>query len=147
MIHLRAARSMDAGAVGAIFSEFAETTEWLPRLHTGAEDIAHAGELIERGWVTVAERDGTVIGFIACDGAEVDALYVSRRQRGNGVGTRLLVEVCAKAAKLSLWTFQANIRAIAFYTRHGFVEVARTDGAGNDEQLPDVQFEWHREAV
>ncbi len=147
MTHLRAARSTDAGTVGAILSEFAQTTDWMPRLHTGAQDIAHAGQLIERGLVTVATRDRKVIGFVACDGTEIDALYVTRRQRGQGVGTRLLVEVCAKAGKLSLWTFQANVRAIAFYARHGFVEVARSDGAGTDEKLPDVQFEWHREAV
>ena len=147
MIVLRPARSTDAGKVGAILSEFAETTDWMPRLHTGAEDIAHAGQLIERGWVTVAVRDDVVIAFVACDGAEIDALYVARRQRGQGVGTALLVEVCSKAAQLKLWTFQANVRAIAFYVRHGFVEVTRSDGAGTDEKLPDVQFEWKREVA
>ena len=61
MTRLRPARSTDAGAVGAILSEFAATTEWMPKLHTGAEDIAHAGALIDRGWVTVAEMDGVVV--------------------------------------------------------------------------------------
>lgn len=146
MTDLRAARSTDAGKVGVILAEFAATTDWMPQLHTGAEDIAHAGRLIDQGSVTVAERDGVVIGFIACDGAEIDALYVTRRQRGHGIGTLLLADACAKAGKLSLWTFQANVRAIAFYERHGFVEVDRTDGAGTDEKLPDVQFEWKKEA-
>lgn len=147
MTHLRAARTTDAGTVGAILSEFAETTGWMPSLHTGAQDIAHAGELIDRGWVTVAERDGRVIGFIACDGAEIDALYVARRERGHGLGSALLTDVCAKATKLSLWTFEANVRAIVFYERNGFVETARTDGATTDEKLPDVRFEWQREVV
>jgi N-acetylglutamate synthase-like GNAT family acetyltransferase len=146
MTQIRPARSTDAGKVGAILTEFAETTDWMPRLHTGAEDIAHAGQLIERGWVTVAARGLEVIGFIACDGTEIDALYVARRERGHGVGTQLLVDVCAKAETLSLWTFQANVRAIAFYTRHGFTEVARSDGAITDENLPEVQFEWQRKA-
>lgn len=147
MTELRAARSTDAGSVGAILSEFVQTSDWMPQLHTGAEDIAHAGALIDQGYVTVAVRERAVIGFIACDGAEIDALYVARRERGKGVGTALLVEVCAQAEKLSLWTFQANTPAIAFYARHGFVEIARTDGAGSDEQLPDVQFEWQREGA
>ena len=145
MIDLRGARSMDAGRVGTILGEFAQTTDWMPRLHTGAQDIAHAGALIDGGGVTVAMREDAVIGFIACDGAEIDALYVARRERGNGVGTALLVDACLHASKLTLWTFQANIRAISFYTRHGFVEVARTDGATTEEKLPDVQFEWQRE--
>ena len=147
MTHLREARSTDAGSVGAILSEFAQTTDWMPRLHTGAEDIAHAGQLIEHGLVTVATRDRKVIGFVACDGSEIGALYVARRERGHGVGTALLVDVCAKASKLSLWTFQANVRGITFYTRHGFTEVTRTDGATTDEKLPDVKFEWQREGA
>ena len=67
MIRLRKARSTDAGAVGAILSEFIDTTDWMPRIHTRAEDLAHAGALIARGWVTVAERDGNVLGFAAQD--------------------------------------------------------------------------------
>tara|TARA_R110002110_G_scaffold89073_4_gene232074 strand:+ start:1348 stop:1791 length:444 start_codon:yes stop_codon:yes gene_type:complete len=147
MTHLRAARSTDAGTIGAIFSEFTDTTDWMPCLHTRAEDIAHAGELIDRGWVTVAERDGVVIGFISCDGAQIDALYVRCRERGHGVGSALLADVCSNAVQLGLWTFQANVRTIAFYEGKGFVEVARTDGAGTEEKLPDVQFEWQREAM
>ncbi len=147
MTRLRAARSTDAGGVGAILSEFSTTTNWMPKLHTGAQDIAHAGHMINRGWVTVAVRDRIVIGFIACDGAEIDALYVRRRERGHGVGAALLAHTCANATHLKLWTFEANVRAMAFYERHGFVETTRTDGARTDEKLPDVQFEWHRETV
>ena len=36
----------------------------------------------------------------------------------------------------TLWVFQSNTRAIRFYERHGFVEVERTDGAGNEERSP-----------
>ena len=52
---LRPATPTDAGAVGAILSEFVDDTAWMPRIHTRAEDLAHAGDLITRGWVTVAE--------------------------------------------------------------------------------------------
>ena len=47
---------------------------------------------------------------------------------------------------LGLWTFQANLRAQAFYRQNGFVEDDRTDGDGNDEKLPDVHFTWVRKA-
>jgi ribosomal protein S18 acetylase RimI-like enzyme len=43
---------------------------------------------------------------------------------------------------LALWTFQSNVRAQAFYARHGFVEVRRTDGAANEEKTPDVRMVW-----
>ncbi len=43
---------------------------------------------------------------------------------------------------LDLWTFQSNIGAQRFYNRHGFLEVMRTDGAGNEERSPDIRYRW-----
>lgn len=144
MTVLRAALSTDAGAVGAILSEFIDTTEWMPRVHTRAEDLAHAGELIRRGWVTVAEQDGEVVGFAACDENDLNALYVAKHARGQGIGAALLARLKDAQGKLRLWTFAANADAQRFYLRHGFVEVDRTDGRDNDEQLPDILYHWQR---
>lgn len=144
---LRAARPTDAGRVGEILSEFIDTTDWMPRIHTRAEDLAHAGALIERGWVTVAEVAGAVDGFCALDGAEVNALYVARARRGRGIGSQLLRRLQGRRERLTLWTFQANGRARAFYRRHGFVEALTTEGDRNDEGLPDVRLDWQREAA
>jgi GNAT superfamily N-acetyltransferase len=52
----------------------------------------------------------------------------------------------AREPRLVLWTFQANSAAIAFYLREGFVEIERTDGAGNEEGLPDVRMIWRCKA-
>jgi GNAT superfamily N-acetyltransferase len=147
VIRLRAARSTDAGSVGAILSEFARKTEWMPKHYSGAQDIAHAGRLIDRGWVTVAQDEGSIVGFAACDGSDLDALFVASFMRGQGVGTALIEYLKEDRDALELWTFQANVAAQKFYLKHGFQEVARTDGARNDEKLPDVRFEWKREAV
>lgn len=141
---LRAARSTDAGAVGAILSEFIDTTDWMPRVHTRAEDLAHAGALIARGWVTVAEEGGEVVGFAACDRDDLNALYVARSAREKGVGAALLTRLKQGRDRLRLWTFVANTAAQRFYLRHGFVETARTDGRDNDEHLPDIEYHWHR---
>ena len=146
-MQLRAARDLDAGAVGAILSGFIDETDWMPRLHTRAEDVAHAAALIARGWVTVAEEAGKVLGFAANDGDELDALYVGAAAQGRGVGTALLGHVRAGRGQLTLWTFQANTRAQQFYLKHGFAEIARTNGARNDEKLPDIQYRWQREPV
>lgn len=145
MIELRAGSPTDAGKVGAILTEFAETTAWMPCLHTGAQDIAHAGELIDRGWVMVAEKDADVVGFAASDGQDLIALYVSAVARGQGVGGALIGWLQTRKPRLELWTFEANTRAQGFYVRHGFKEVSRTDGAGNDEKLPDIKFAWQQE--
>ncbi|MDF1728042.1 MAG: GNAT family N-acetyltransferase [Sulfitobacter sp.] len=142
---LRAARSTDAGRVGAILSEFIDKTPWMPRVHTRAEDLAHAGALIARGWVTVAERGDRIEGFAACDGPELNALYVAESARGQGLGAALLQALQGGRDHLTLWTFEANKAAHRFYQRHGFTEVARTDGSANDEKLPDIRFDWHKE--
>lgn len=33
-----------------------------------------------------------------------------------------------------------------FYEKAEFVAIQHTDGAGNDAHLPDIRFEWLREA-
>lgn len=144
MTWIRAARSTDAGAVGGILTEFAATTEWMPNLHTGAEDIAHAGKMIERGWVDVAESDDSVLGFAACDGGELNALYVTISARGQGIGSGLVEGLKKREDKLMLWTFEVNKRAQKFYLNHGFKEVERGDGSANDEGLPDIKYAWQR---
>ncbi|WP_223420764.1 GNAT family N-acetyltransferase [Tateyamaria pelophila] len=146
-IDLRAARSTDAGKVGGILSEFIDHTDWMPRVHTRAEDVGFAGDLIEKDWVTVAQDANEVTGFIACDGETVQALYVTAAARQQGVGTALLNHAQNHRDALTLWTFQANVEAKAFYAAHGFVVVEETDGARNDEGLPDLRLEWKRETV
>ena len=43
---------------------------------------------------------------------------------------------------LRLWVFERNDRARSFYAHHGFTEVERTDGSGNEEKEPDVLLRW-----
>ena len=63
------------------------------------------------------------------------------------MGRRLLRAAMAQSPRLWLWTFQANTGAQRFYLREGFAEIRRTDGAGNDEGLPDIQYSWPAEAA
>lgn len=141
---LRAATPLDAGSIGAILSGWTDETDWMPRIHSRAEDIAHAGEMVARGWVTIAETEGRIAGFMARDAEDVHALYVLSEERGAGIGARLLADAMAQTDRLELWTFQRNLRAQAFYERHGFAAVERTGGADNDEGLPDIRYIWQR---
>lgn len=126
-------------------SEFIDETSYMPRVHTRAEDIAFVGSMIERGWVTIAIQGEQLVGFLACEAHDVHGLYIARNAWRQGCGSSLLRRAQDGAAKLSLWSFQANVDAHAFYLVHGFAEVERTNGADNDEHLPDIRFEWHKE--
>ena len=105
-------------------------------------DTDAQGHLYFANYLVYADE---VLGFAACDGEELDALYVAEAARRQGVGTALLERLKAKRDRLTLWTFQANEGAQRFYRREGFAEVERTNGTRNDEQLPDVRYVWHRE--
>jgi len=95
---------MDAGTVGAILSEFVDTTAWMPRIHSRAQDIAHAARMIDLGRVHVAEQEGAIVGFYALNGEDMDALYVAAANRGQGVGAALLRHAQDAVDRLALWT-------------------------------------------
>jgi GNAT superfamily N-acetyltransferase len=136
------ARALDAGSIGHILSVAQGEIPWLPTVHSAAEDIRHAGDMIDAGWVRVAKSGDRVVGFIARDDREIHALYVLPEAQKRGVGTTLLRDAQKICAELRLWSYQANASAARFYGRRGFVEVARTDGSDNDVGLPDILFEW-----
>ena len=77
------------------------------------------------------------------DGLELDQLYIRPGWWGRGIGSRLIEHAKAQSPDgLTLWTFQVNERARGFYAHHGFIELLRTDGAGNEERQPDVRLGW-----
>jgi GNAT superfamily N-acetyltransferase len=145
---IRKARVLDSGRVGAILSEFIDTTDWIPRVHSRAEDISFAGDMIDRGWVDVfwadAFEDTKIAGFIARDETIIHALYVTSSTRQKGIGKALLDHAKSVSSELTLWTFLANENAQRFYKTAGFSEIERTDGGGNDEKLPDIRLYWKR---
>lgn len=143
---ISAARLLDAGAVGHILSVSNDLMPWLPRVHSAAEEIRYAGDMIEAGWVKVAKIDGKVVGFIARHEAEVYALYVLPEAQDKGIGTALLEDAKGECDKLGLWSYEANGVAAIFYELRGFVNVDSTDGSGNEAGLPDIRFEWSRRA-
>jgi GNAT superfamily N-acetyltransferase len=146
-ISITFARSLDAGAVGSILSASNELMPWLPRVHSAAEEIKYAGEMIDAGWVKVASINGRIVGFIARHETEVYALYVLPEAQDKGVGTALLEDAKTSCEKLGLWSYEANGVASHFYGLRGFVEVERTDGSGNEAGLPDIRFEWTKASV
>lgn len=141
-VTLRPARVEDAVPCARILGDWFTATEWLPRLHTPAEDLAFLRGLIGRNGVTVADRGGIATGFLARDGAQVTHLYVDAPLRGQGIGRALLHAAQTVQDPLWLWCFQANSGARAFYERHGFVATETTDGADNEEGVPDVRLDW-----
>jgi GNAT superfamily N-acetyltransferase len=145
-IEITSARTLDAGTLGRILSENNDLLPWLPRVHSAAEEIMYAEQMIDAGWVTVARRDGKAVGFLARWDNEIVALYVLPAVHDHGIGTALLEAAKSECDHLGLWSYQANTAATRFYGLRAFRQVARTDGSGNDVGLADIRFEWARDA-
>lgn len=82
--------------------------------------------------------------MIAYNETEINQLYVHVYYQGNGIGQILLNKVKAQSSgKLTLFTFEVNKNAQRFYEKNGFKLIGR--GSENEENLPDIQYEWNLE--
>ena len=114
------------------------------KVHTDDEVRAWiARVLLVRDRVWVAERDGSIVGFIALHGAWVDQLYLRPGCYRGGIGSALLAIAKRESPTgLRLFCFQRNHRARGFYEANGFVALRSSDGTGNEEQEPDIEYVW-----
>jgi GNAT superfamily N-acetyltransferase len=139
---IRRATEQDVDAIFAIFEPSFATLDFLPMLHTREEGIA----FIRR---CVAEGEAYLFGdgFAILSGDTLSHLYVHPRSIGKGIGHALFEH--AKTVRpdgFDFWVFQQNEGARRFYEEHGATAVEFTDGFGNEEQTPDVRYEWRPRA-
>ena len=144
-VRIRPARPRDVDAVAEVFIASFETLTFLPRLHTNEETIDFiASRVMPEQEVLVAEEDGTIVGFLAmAHGDMLEHLYVHPDSQGRGVGGALLERAKERmTGGFCLWVFQQNAQARRFYERRGLSLIERTEGAGNEERMPDARYEW-----
>jgi putative acetyltransferase len=114
-----------------------------PTLHTPAEDRAfYRDTVFVEGPIWGVFEDDLLLGHIALKPGWIGHLYVVPERHGQGIGQRLMAVAKAEQTDLQLWTFQANVRARRFYEAAGFQAEELTDGAGNEEKMPDVRYRW-----
>lgn len=141
----RLATRADADAIAALFATSRRLLTFLPDLHTVEEDQAFVRDRVLVDYrVTVAERAGTIVGFIAELDGWIEHLYVEATELGTGVGSVLIADAQSRNHGLDLWCFADNLRARAFYEKHGFVAVKFTEGNNNEEKAPDILYRWAR---
>ncbi len=144
-ITVRRATRADADAIAALFAASRRLLTFLPDLHTVEEDQAFVRDRVLVDYrVSVAERAGTIVGFIAELDGWVEHLYVEATELGTGVGSVLIADAQSRNHGLDLWCFADNHRARAFYEKHGFVAVEFTEGLRNEEKTPDILYRWAR---
>jgi len=139
---LRRAGPPDGDAVASLFSASFALLDFLPRLHTPAQDRAFFRKIVVAERVTVAESDAGIVGFISETDGWVSHLYVHPGHLRSGIGRALLRSAQGRQRSLRLWCFQKNRRGRRFYEANGFTPVELTDGSRNEEGEPDILYAW-----
>lgn len=141
---LRRATSCDADAIADVYYASFRLLTFLPMLHAIEEYRWFISNVtLKECEVTVAEDESGIVAFLARRGEEVRLLYTRPDRIGMGAGTQLIDRAKASGiGALELWCFQANERARRFYEARGFHPIRFTDGADNEERMPDVRYRW-----
>jgi GNAT superfamily N-acetyltransferase len=141
---LRRATASDAVAIADVYCTSFRLLTFLPMLHTIEEYRWFISNVILKECeVTVAEDETGIVAFLALRGEEIRLLYTRPDRIGMGAGRQLIDAAKASGVgALELWCFQANQRARRFYEARGFHAIRFTDGADNEEQMPDIRFRW-----
>ncbi|WP_436698278.1 N-acetyltransferase family protein [Nocardioides sp. BYT-33-1] len=147
-LQLRPATPADVPRIAAVQVAARAGAAMPPAIHPPAEIRAHLAAHFGAAESWVAEVGGQVVGYARFTRTWLDDLYVDPAHQGRGVGSALLDVVKARhPAGFSLWVFEQNVAARAFYTAHGLVEREHTDGAENEERAPDLRMEWRSGSV
>ena len=144
-VQIRKATASDVAEVAALFiASQADAVPFLTKLHTEQETLAFiANDVFTQCEVWVAVEGTRIIGMLALNGEHIDHLYLLPGFYRRGIGTKLLAQAKKLSPKkLSLFAFQVNTRARAFYEHHGFEALEFGDGSGNEAGEPDILYEW-----
>ncbi|KAM3098847.1 GNAT family N-acetyltransferase [Phormidesmis sp. 146-12] len=147
--NFRSATPSDADAVAQVYlSSRKAFVPFAPIAHSEAAVYEWIRDILIPGsQVTVVERDNKIIGMMALSTTEgtgwIDQLYLHPDVVGQKIGTKLIERAKAElGSPIRLYTFQENQGAIRFYERHGFKAVQYRDGSENEENCPDILYEW-----
>lgn len=138
-----------------------EDADVLSALHRAARRAAYAhlgtpeqcdGQFTPAWWhaaigsdtALVAERGG-VVGLALVRGDLLDQLYVRPGETGGGVGAALLGAAVDAGAR-ELWVYADNLRAQAFYERHGWRPLPGSEAVDPRWAVPAPALRYRRHA-
>lgn len=121
---LRAARPADFPALAAIAEAAYRVgfADLLPPAVLARFDFSHFALrfALETVAPTLAEADGTVLGFHLTEARHIKMLFIDPARRKQGFAAALLADAEARHGAATLESFRDNAPARAFYERHGW---------------------------
>jgi len=111
------------------------THDFLDAEHRDAIEARLASDYFPQVDLSVAERDGVVVGFAGTAGDRLEMLFVDAAERGRGTGSALLAHVVGLGVT-AVDVNEQNPQAVAFYRRRGFDVVGRSALDGDGRPYP-----------
>ena len=100
--------------------------------------------VLTKNKVWVAGVDERVVAFMAMENDFIDQLYIHPDFWRKGFGARLIKFARVQSPEhVWLYTLQANVNAMAFYEKNGFV-AEKFGLSPAPENAPDVEYHWRR---
>ncbi|MFE0458473.1 amino-acid N-acetyltransferase [Kitasatospora sp. NPDC058965] len=130
-VTIRRARTSDVRAVRRLIDAYARDSILLDK------PTVTLFESIQEFWVAERDDDATVVACGALhvmweDLAEVRTLAVDQSCRGHGIGHVLLEKLLQTARWLGVRRIFCLTFEVAFFSKHGFVEIGETDDGTTD---------------
>ncbi len=103
--------------------------------------VDYMRDVLPMSEVYVCEIGGVVAGFIGLEGDYIAGLFVDKRYRSQGVGSKLIDYVKQKHGTLTLAVYEKNAEAMKFYCNRGFAETEKCVDANTNEK--EILMKWH----
>lgn len=98
-------------------------------------NVALVRSLITDADVYICEIDGAVNGFAGVSDGYIAGIFVKEEYQSKGIGKMLIDDLKLHYTELQLRVYVKNSRAVSFYLREGFNEVAKN----LDEQTSEIE--------
>ena len=149
---IRQATGADHEALSLLWRRSVEAThQFLPpaeveRLFEDVRRLYLPG--VESLWVAELSESPSAgarpVGFMGCNGPQVEMLFVDPACFRCGIGAALLAHAKAAHQQLTLDVNEQNPQALAFYKRQGFRIVGRSAQDGQGMPYPLLHMVWQR---
>lgn len=141
-IAFRASRAADAVACAQIICDWGAETPWMVPIDERDAVAASWCDLLASNTAWVAERQAQVVGFCVREDDNITGLYVQKDARGLGIGKTLLDQAKVDRDWITVWVYEMNTLARAFYRREGFRDVSREKD--EHSHLMYIETRWER---
>lgn len=124
-VEFRKARAADAPFCASIICAWGAETPWMVPIDDTETVAASWRDLLETDTAWVAEISGHVVGFCVREDHNITGLYVRSDARSLGVGKGLLDLAKVGRDWITVWVYELNELARAFYRREGLRDIGR----------------------